>query len=156
MKYNNKGIKLYKKAKKIIPGGTMLFSKKPELYSSENWPAYYKKAKGCYVWDLNGKKFLDMLFLVGTNTLGYSNKHVDNQVIKFIKKSNMSSLSAPEEVQLAKKILRLHPWADQARFTRGGGEANATLIRIARASTKNKTLHSVDIMVGTIGIYPQI
>ena len=36
MKYNNKGIKLYKKAKKIIPGGTMLFSKKPELYSSEN------------------------------------------------------------------------------------------------------------------------
>ena len=108
------------------------------------------------MWDLNGKKFLDMLFLVGTNTLGYSNKHVDNQVIKFIKKSNMSSLSAPEEVQLAKKILRLHPWADQARFTRGGGEANATLIRIARASTKNKTLHSVDIMVGTIGIYPQI
>ena len=140
MKYNNKGIKLYKKAKKIIPGGTMLFSKKPELYSSENWPAYYKKAKGCYVWDLNGKKFLDMLFLVGTNTLGYSNKHVDNQVIKFIKKSNMSSLSAPEEVQLAKKILRLHPWADQARFTRGGGEANATLIRIARASTKKQNI----------------
>ncbi len=140
MKYNNKGIKLYKKAKKIIPGGTMLFSKKPELYSSENWPAYYKKAKGCYVWDLNDKKFLDMLFLVGTNTLGYSNKHVDNQVIKFIKKSNMSSLSAPEEVQLAKKILRLHPWADQARFTRGGGEANATLIRIARASTKKQNI----------------
>ena len=140
MKYNNKGIKLYKKAKKIIPGGTMLFSKKPELYSSENWPAYYKKAKGCYVWDLNDKKFLDMLFLVGTNTLGYSNKYVDNQVIKFIKKSNMSSLSAPEEVQLAKKILRLHPWADQARFTRGGGEANATLIRIARASTKKQNI----------------
>ena len=140
MKYNNKGIKLYKKAKKLIPGGTMLFSKKPELYSSENWPAYYKKAKGCYVWDLNDKKFLDMLFLVGTNTLGYSNKHVDNQVIKFIKKSNMSSLSAPEEVQLAKKILRLHPWADQARFTRGGGEANATLIRIARASTKKQNI----------------
>ena len=140
MKYNNKGIKLYKKAKKIIPGGTMLFSKKPELYSSENWPAYYKKAKGCYVWDLNDKKFLDMLFLVGTNTLGYSNKHVDNQVIKFIKKSNMSSLSAPEEVQLAKKILRLHPWADQARFTRGGGEANATLIRLARASTKKQNI----------------
>ena len=102
--------------------------------------AYYKKAKGCYVWDLNDKKFLDMLFLVGTNTLGYSNKHVDNQVIKFIKKSNMSSLSAPEEVQLAKKILRLHPWADQARFTRGGGEANATLIRIARASTKKQNI----------------
>ena len=140
MKNYNKGIQLYKKAKKIIPGGTMLFSKKPELYSSENWPAYYKKAKGCYVWDLNNRKFLDMLFLVGTNTLGYSNKYVDDQVIKFIKKSNMSSLSAPEEVQLAKKILRLHSWADQVRFTRGGGEANATLIRIARASTKKQNI----------------
>ena len=45
----NKGIKLYKEAKKLIPGGTMLYSKKPELYSSNHWPAYFKKAKNCYV-----------------------------------------------------------------------------------------------------------
>jgi glutamate-1-semialdehyde 2,1-aminomutase len=140
MKKNKKGIKLYRKAKKIIPGGTMLFSKKPELYSSENWPTYYKKAKGCYVWDLNNRKFLDMLFLVGTNTLGYSNNAIDNQVIKVIKNSNMSTLNAPEEVALASKLIRIHPWANQVRFTRGGGEANAAIIRIARASTKKQNI----------------
>ena len=140
MKKKNNNLLLYKKAKKLIPNGTMLFSKKPELYSAKNWPTYFKKAKNCYVWDLNNKKFLDMLFLVGTNTLGYANKSIDDQVIKFIKKSNMSSLNAPEEIQLAEKLIKLHRWADQVSFTRGGGEANAAIIRIARASTTKQNI----------------
>ena len=140
MKKINNNLLLYKKAKKLIPNGTMLFSKKPELYSAENWPTYFKKAKNCHIWDLNNKKFLDMLFLVGTNTLGYANKFIDNQVIKFIKKSNMSSLNAPEEIKLAEKLIALHPWADQVLFTRSGGEANAAIIRIARASTTKQNI----------------
>ena len=136
----NKGIKFYDQAKKIIPGGTMLFSKKPELYSENQWPSYYRKSKDCYLWDLNNKKFLDMLFLVGTNTLGYANKFVDKQILKSIGKGNMSSLNSPEEVELAKLLIKIHPWADQVRFTRGGGEANSAIIRIARASTKKQNI----------------
>ena len=60
MKYNNKGIKLYKKAKNNSRWNNAL-SKKPELYSSENWPAYYKKAKGCSC-GTSMIKILDMLF----------------------------------------------------------------------------------------------
>ena len=54
-----KGQDLYKRAKKIIPGGTMLLSKRPEMHLPENWPAYYSKAKGCEVWNLEGKKYID-------------------------------------------------------------------------------------------------
>ena len=132
----NKGQDLYKKAKKIIPGGTMLLSKKPEMFLPENWPAYYSKSKGCYVWDLDGNKLTDMSIMgIGTNTLGYANDEVDSAVMDVITKGNMTTLNCPEEVYLAEKLLEINDWADSVRFCRAGGEANALAIRIARAST---------------------
>jgi glutamate-1-semialdehyde 2,1-aminomutase len=136
----NQGIKLYNRAKKIIPSGTMLYSKKPELYLPDYWPTYFSKSKGCYLWDIQGKKYVDMLFLVGTNTLGYNNQNIDGEVKKSINKGNMTSLNCKEEIDLAQLLVKLHPWADQVKFTRGGGEANAAAIRIARASTKKQNI----------------
>ena len=130
------GQNLYKKAKKLIPGGTMLLSKRPEMFLPENWPSYYSKAKGCKVWDLNGKEYNDMCIMgIGTNTLGYGHEEVDKAVLKTVKNGNMSTLNCPEEVYLAEKLIELNPWADMVRFARSGGEANAIAIRIARAAT---------------------
>ena len=132
----NTGQKLYNKAKQIIPGGTHLLSKRPELFLPNLWPSYYSKAKGCHVWDLDNNKFTDMSHMsVGTNSLGYSNSHIDNEVLLAVKKGNMSTLNCPEEVRLAEKLIELHPWADMVRFARTGGEANSISIRIARACT---------------------
>ena len=128
---------VWEHAKKVIPGGTHLFSKRPELFLPSKWPTYYKKSKGCYIWDLNGKKYIDLSFMgVGTNTLGYANQFVDREVAKMLKTGNMTTLNSLDDIKLAKKLIKLHPWFDMARFTRSGGEANAVAIRIARASTK--------------------
>jgi glutamate-1-semialdehyde 2,1-aminomutase len=130
------GQKLYKRAKRIIPGGNMLLSKRPEMFLPEKWPAYYSKAKGCKVWDLDGNEFIDMSIMgIGTNSLGYGHPEIDEAVSKTIKNGNMSTLNCPEEVSLAEKLIDLHPWADMARFARTGGEANAIAIRIARAAS---------------------
>jgi glutamate-1-semialdehyde 2,1-aminomutase len=129
------GQKLWKRAKEIIPGGNMLFSKRPELWLPEQWPAYYTRAKGCHVWDMEGRKFVDMLFAVGQSTLGYGHPEVDAAARDVIDSGNMSSLNGPEEVYLAERLVELHPWADMARFARTGGEANAVAIRIARAAS---------------------
>jgi len=130
------GQKLWKRAKQIIPGGNMLLSKRAELFLPDNWPAYFSKAKGCKVWDLDGKEYIDMSIMgIGTNILGYGNKEVDDAVRQTIDFGNMSTLNCPEEVYLAEKLIDLHPWADMARFARTGGEANAVAIRIARAAT---------------------
>jgi glutamate-1-semialdehyde 2,1-aminomutase len=130
------GQKLYKKAKKIIPGGNMLLSKRPEMFLPEKWPSYFSKAKGCKVWDLDGNEFIDMSIMgIGTNTLGYGDPEIDEAVKRTIKDGNMSTLNCPEEVYLAEKLIEMHPWADMARFARSGGEANAIAIRIARAAT---------------------
>ena len=100
------------------------------------WPAYFSKSKGCHVWDLDGKKYVDLSTMsVGTNILGYSNKKIDNEVIKVVKKGNMSSLNCPEEVYLSEKLLEMHNGFDMIRFAKTGGEANSVAIRIARAYT---------------------
>ena len=130
------GQKLWIKAKKIIPGGNMLLSKRSEMFLPEKWPSYFNKAKGCYLWDLDGRKYLDMSIMgIGTNILGYGHEEIDEAVINSVSKGNMSTLNCPEEVYLAEKLLELHPWAEMAKFARTGGEANAIAIRIARAAS---------------------
>ena len=76
------GTILYKDAKKIIPGGTTLFSKRSELHLPNKWPAYFSKANKINVSDLNGKSYLDMFCAVGTSILGYNNKNINNSVLK--------------------------------------------------------------------------
>ena len=128
------GQKLWKRAKKIIPGGNMLLSKRPEMFLPNQWPTYFSKAKGCKVWDLDGNEYIDMSIMgIGTNILGYGHPEVDESVNKAVKDGNMSTLNCPEEVFLAEKFIDLHPWADMIKFARTGGEANAIAIRIARA-----------------------
>ena len=131
-----KGQDLYKKAKSIIPGGTMLLSKRPEMFLPENWPSYFSEARGCKVWDLDGTELIDMSIMgIGTNSLGYGNNEVDSAVFNAVRKGNMSSLNCPEEVYLAEKLIEMNPWADMVRFARSGGEANAIAVRIARAAS---------------------
>ena len=132
-----KGQELYNKAKKIIPGGTQLLSKRPEMWLPDFWPAYYSKAKGCEVWDLDGKHYYDMSIMgVGANVLGYAFDEVDEVAKTAIDNGGMCTLNAPEEVALAEKLLELHPWAKMVRYAKAGGEAMAMAARIARAYTK--------------------
>jgi glutamate-1-semialdehyde 2,1-aminomutase len=130
------GQKLWKRAKRVIPGGNMLLSKRAEMFLPERWPAYYSRARGCRVWDLDGREYLDMAIMgIGTNTLGYGHPEVDDAVRRTVEAGNMSSLNCPEEVYLAERLVELHPWAQMVRFARSGGEANAIAVRIARAAS---------------------
>ena len=73
------GQKLYLKAKKIIPGGTMLLSKRPEMFAPDVWPSYFKKAKGYKIWDLDDREFNDMSIMsVGACIIGYQDDEIDD------------------------------------------------------------------------------
>lgn len=136
------GQELYNKAKKIIPGGTQLLSKRPEMWLPDYWPAYYSKAKGCEVLDLDGNHFYDFSLMgVGANVLGYAFDEIDLAAKEAIDNGGMCTLNAPEEVYLAEKLIKLHPWAGMVRYAKAGGEAMALATRIARAYTgKDKVL----------------
>jgi len=136
-----KSQELYKKAKKIIPGGTQLLSKRPEMFLPELWPAYYDRAKGCEVWDLDGKKYIDMSTMgVGSCILGYADDDVNKAVKSAVDRGNMCTLNAPEEVELAELLLQIHPWAEMVRYARTGGESMMIAVRIARAKTGKDTV----------------
>jgi len=137
------GQKLWKRAKQVIPGGNMILSKRVEMFLPEQWPAYFSKAEGCRVWDLDGNMYTDMSIMgIGTNILGYGNSEVDDAVRATISAGNMSTFNCPEEVYLAERLVEIHPWADMARLARSGGEANAIAVRIARAASgRDKISH---------------
>ena len=130
------GQELYKKARRRIPGGTQLLSKRPEMFLPEQWPSYYSRAKGVETWGLDGKKYIDMSYCgIGACVLGFADPDVDDAVRAAIGSGSMATLNCPEEVELADLLCELHPWADMVRYARCGGEAMAIAVRIARAST---------------------
>lgn len=133
---NRTGPALYEKAKHIIPGGTQLLSKRPEMYLPEGWPSYYARARGAEVWDLDSRRFTDVgIHGIGACSLGYADPDVDAAVKTAIDAGTMTTLNCPEEVELAELLIDLHPWAEQVRYTRAGGEALAVAVRIARTAT---------------------
>jgi len=131
------GQELYKHARKRIPGGTQLLSKRPEMFLPEQWPSYYSRAKGVEIWDLDGNKYIDMSYCgIGATVLGYADPDVDEAVRGAIDAGAMATLNCPEEVELADLLCELHPWAEMVRYARCGGEAMAIAVSIARARTK--------------------
>ena len=127
---------LYRHAKERIPGGTQLLSKRPEMLAPDQWPPYYRKAAGCEIWDLDGRHYYDFSTNgIGSCLLGFNDPDVTRAVCRRVRSGSMCTLNPPEEVVLADRLCEIHPWANQARFARCGGEACAVAVRIARATT---------------------
>jgi glutamate-1-semialdehyde aminotransferase len=141
---DNKGIKMWQRAIKALPGGNGLLSKRPDRYAPDIWPTYYSKSSGVEIIDLDGNSFIDMAQMgIGSAILGYSNPELTSAVSEAIKDGVNCTLNSPEEVLLAEKLIELNPFAGSVRFARSGGEAMAIAIRIARAhSGKDKVLFS--------------
>ena len=137
----NKGQKLLIEAKKIIPGGNQLLSKRSEIFLPGLWPTYYKKAKGYKIWDLENKRYYDFAGMgVTCCVLGYSDKDLNKAIYKGLNNGSMTTLNATEEIDLAKELIKIHKWAGMAKFCKSGGEACMVAIRIARAFTKKQNI----------------
>lgn len=130
------GQKRYRHAQEIMPVGVQLLSKRPQLYAPDQWPPYYVEARGCEVVDLDGRSFIDFTTNgIGACLLGYADPDVTAAVQRRVQLGSMATLNCPEEVELADRLIEIHPWSEQARFARTGGEALSVAVRIARAAT---------------------
>jgi len=127
---------LYREAKILIPGGTQLLSKRPEMFAPEQWPAYFEQAIGAEMIDTDGRRFIDMSHCgILSTILGFSDPDVNAAVIRRVQLGSTSTQQTADEVELARLLIQIHPWAQQARFVRCGGEAMAVAVRIARTAT---------------------
>ena len=134
---NCKAQQLWSRSIKAIPGGNGLLSKRPDRYAPDIWPTYFSKCSGVNVTDLDGNDYIDMAQMgIGSAILGYAPKELTDAVCDVAKLGVNCTLNCPEEVELAEKLLELNPFAGGVKFARTGGEAMATAVRIARASSR--------------------
>ena len=136
-----KSLDVQKRARRRIPGGTQLLSKRPEMFAPGQWPGYYSRARGVETWDLDGNKYIDMSINgIGASVLGFADPDVDAAVHAAVDAGTNCSLNCTEEVELAELLCEIHPWADMVRYARCGGEAMAIAVRIARAHSGKDTI----------------
>lgn len=125
--------KLFIAAKKHIPGGVN--SPVRAFKSVTGTPVFFKKASGAYLYDTEGKKYIDYVGSWGPMVLG----HAHPEVIKNVQAaaSNGLSFGAPTEIetQMADKICELMPNIEKVRMVSSGTEAAMSAIRLARGFT---------------------
>jgi len=130
---NTNNVKWRKRFCDRIPGGSCTGSKAPVLMPEE--PAAIVKGKGCRVWDVDGREFIDFRNGLGPITLGYQFPAVDAAIREQLENGIVYGHPHLLECEVAEMICDVIPCAEQVRFLKTGGEAIAASIRIARAYT---------------------
>ena len=134
--YNyEKSNELLKRAVKVTPLGAQTYSKSYRYYCQGDSPAFIEKGEGCYLYDVDGNKFIDFVCALGPITIGYNIEEVNNAIEEQLKKGISFSLQSEVEVELAEKIIDIIPCAEMVRFVKNGGDATTAAIRLARAFT---------------------
>lgn len=126
--------KLFAEAQQVIPGGVNSPVRAFKAVGGE--PIFIEKAKGAYLYDSDGKRYIDYVLSWGPMLLGHADDDVLNAVIE--KARSGLSFGAPTEIEteLAKEIIKLIPSVEMIRFVSSGTEATMSAIRLARGYTK--------------------
>nr|WP_287411164.1 glutamate-1-semialdehyde 2,1-aminomutase [Pseudodesulfovibrio sp.] len=128
---------LYAKAKTLMPGGVNSPLRACRYVNAE--PVFIENAKGAYLYDVDGRKYIDYVFSWGPQILGHQDPAVSEAAHKAIDQG--SSYGAPcfGEVALAEAINKLVPSMDMMRMVSSGTEATMSALRLARGYTgRNK------------------
>lgn len=128
--------KHFEEALKLIPWGTQTNAKRPVPFFDETMPKFIERGKGCRIWDMQGKEYLDFRIALGPVTLGHCYDEVDDAVRNQMQKGVLFSMASPLELELAQLVHEVVPNAEMVRFMKTGEDANLSNVRIARAYTK--------------------
>ena len=131
----------------VSPLAAQTFSKSYRYFIKNHAPAFVDHGEGCYLYDVDGNKFIDFISALGPITVGYNEPSVTETAIEQLKKGSSFSLQAQVECELAEKICHIVPCAEMVRFVKNGGDATTSAVRLARAYTGR------DIILVTQGCY---
>ena len=100
-------------------------------------------SKGGYFTDVDGNRYLDWMNCVSAIILGHSHSHVNNAVKDQIDNGSIHTINNALEIELAEILINEIPSAEMVRYAKGGGDACAVAVRIARGTTgRDKILFS--------------
>ena len=136
---NKKSLKLYARAKKVIPGGVN--SPVRAFLSVNQKPFFVKKAHGQYLVDEDNNKIIDYIGSWGAQILGHGHSKIKNTLTASLRKGITYGAPCSREVELAEKITKIYPSINKVRMVSSGTEATMSAIRLARGYTgRNKIL----------------
>ncbi|MDT5294853.1 MAG: glutamate-semialdehyde -aminomutase [Acidobacteriota bacterium] len=106
------------------------------------FPIYGSHARGAYLWDVDGKRYIDYMLGYGTVVLGHADPRVTDAVVREIQTgSNLSPLWRPLQVEVAELLTSLIPGAEMAFLMKTGSDATSGALRLARVHTgRNKVV----------------
>ena len=124
---------LFERARKVIPGGVN--SPVRAFRAVGGTPRFIARAQGPYMWDAEGKRFIDYIGSWGPMILGHGHPAVLSAVQQAATEGFSFGAPTEREVELAEEILSLVPSCEQIRLVSSGTEAAMTAIRLARGAT---------------------
>ena len=126
---------LYKKSFDNVPGG-VLGVRRPYNFVQNEYPIFLDSSKGCFIKDVDGNEYLDMLAAYGPIIIGYREEEIDDAVIDQIKnKGFCMTLTQNTQNKLIDKLRNLIPSCEKAIIVKTGSDASTLAIRIARGFT---------------------
>ncbi|MEE4310744.1 MAG: aminotransferase class III-fold pyridoxal phosphate-dependent enzyme [candidate division KSB1 bacterium] len=123
-------------ALEIIPGGTNTISKRvANMLDKDNFPSYIERAKGAYVWDLDGNKYIDYIASLSPINIGYNDNRIKEKVVAQLEKGSIFTLPSSNEVELSDVLIDKIPCAEMVRLLKTGAEVTSAAVRVARLAT---------------------
>lgn len=125
---------LFSRAQQVIPGGVN--SPVRAFKGVGGTPVFIEKAKGAYVFDTDGKQYIDYVGSWGPMVLGHNHPAILSAVIKTAENGLSFGAPTPLEIELAELVCQLVPSIEMVRMVSSGTEATMSAIRLARGYTK--------------------
>lgn len=129
----NHNERLFQRAQQSIPGGVN--SPVRAFKSVGGVPRFFTRGEGPYVWDADGKKYIDYIGSWGPMILGHAHPEVVEAVHRAAKNSLSFGAPTEAEINIAEEVLKLVPSMKKVRFVSSGTEATMSAIRLARGAT---------------------
>ena len=130
---NDRSKKLFSDAKKVIPGGVN--SPVRAFKSVGGNPVFIKNAKGPYLFDEDGNKYIDFISSWGPMIIGHAHETVIDAVSNQVNKGTSYGIPTELETKMAELVVSLAPNIDKVRFVNSGTEACMSAVRLARGFT---------------------
>jgi glutamate-1-semialdehyde 2,1-aminomutase len=122
---------LQERARKVLPLGVNSNFR----YWGDGITPYVEKGKGAYLWDVDGRRFIDYRMAFGPIILGHAFDEVDAKVMEEIQRGTLFAMTGELEIVVAEMIVAMCPALDMVRLACSGTEATMHAIRVARAFT---------------------
>jgi len=123
----------FKQAKKFIPAGVN--SPVRAFRAVEMGPLFIQRAKGAYIYDVDGNKYIDYVLSWGPMILGHADERVLKPVARALKRGTSFGAPTKREIELAQLITKIYPSVEKVRLTSSGTEAAMSAIRLSRGYT---------------------